>query len=140
VPNGFEVPWLRRLVGEGLEVGDKTLTEVAPIVDAVSGQVSQPLQRIFPKDDGQICSHHIFSCPSGPGSGGIDSQPGFRVLLRLVLVDVGDLEVSGPLNGPETRSERRYSTHVLLSTIVVSIPGRGVVDVLPRPSPGHAAS
>jgi hypothetical protein len=38
--NGFEVPWLRRLVGEGLEVGDKTPTEVVPIVDAVSGQVS----------------------------------------------------------------------------------------------------
>jgi hypothetical protein len=36
-PDGFEVPWLRRLVGEGLEVGDKTPTEVAPIVDAVSG-------------------------------------------------------------------------------------------------------
>jgi hypothetical protein len=36
-PNGFEVPWLRRLVREGLEVGDKTPTEVAPIVDAMSG-------------------------------------------------------------------------------------------------------
>jgi hypothetical protein len=36
-PNGFEVPWLRQLVGEGLEVGDKTPTEVAPIVDAVLG-------------------------------------------------------------------------------------------------------
>jgi hypothetical protein len=36
-PDGFEVPWLRRLVGEGLEVGDKTPTEVTPIVDAVSG-------------------------------------------------------------------------------------------------------
>ena len=34
-PDGFEVPRLRRLVGEGLEVGDKTSTEVAPIVDAV---------------------------------------------------------------------------------------------------------
>jgi hypothetical protein len=40
VPDGFEVPWLRWLVGEGLEVGDKTPTEVAPIVDVVSGQVS----------------------------------------------------------------------------------------------------
>jgi hypothetical protein len=38
--DGFEVPWLRRLVGEGLEVGDKTPTEVALVVDAVSGQVS----------------------------------------------------------------------------------------------------
>jgi hypothetical protein len=34
-PNGFEVPRLRRLVGEGLEVSDKTPTEVAPIIDAV---------------------------------------------------------------------------------------------------------
>jgi hypothetical protein len=39
-PDGFEVPWLRRLVGEGLNVGDETPTEVAPIVDAVSWQVS----------------------------------------------------------------------------------------------------
>jgi hypothetical protein len=36
-PDGFEVPWLCRLVGESLEVGDKTPTEVAPIVDAVLG-------------------------------------------------------------------------------------------------------
>jgi hypothetical protein len=36
-PDGFEVPWLHRLVREGLEIGDETPTEVAPIVDAVSG-------------------------------------------------------------------------------------------------------
>jgi hypothetical protein len=36
MPDGFEVPRLRWLVREGLEVGDKTPTEVAPIVDAVS--------------------------------------------------------------------------------------------------------
>jgi hypothetical protein len=34
-PNGFEVPWLRRFIGERLEVRDKPSTEVAPIVDAV---------------------------------------------------------------------------------------------------------
>jgi hypothetical protein len=38
--DGFEVPWLRRLIGEGLEVSDETSTEVAPIVDAVSWQMS----------------------------------------------------------------------------------------------------
>jgi hypothetical protein len=64
------------------------------------------LQRILPEDDGQVRSHHIFNCPSGPGSGGIDSQPTPRVFLWLVLVDIGDFEVRGPLNGPETRSER----------------------------------
>jgi hypothetical protein len=35
--DGFEVPWLRRFVGERLEVGDEAPTEVAPVVDAVSG-------------------------------------------------------------------------------------------------------
>jgi hypothetical protein len=39
-PDEFEVPWLRRLVRVGLEVGNKMATEVAPIVDAVSGQAS----------------------------------------------------------------------------------------------------
>jgi hypothetical protein len=33
--DGFEVPWLRRLVGEGLKVGHETPTEVAPVVDVV---------------------------------------------------------------------------------------------------------
>jgi hypothetical protein len=37
VLDGFEVPWLRWLVGERLEVGDEAPTEVAPVVDAVSG-------------------------------------------------------------------------------------------------------
>jgi hypothetical protein len=36
-PDGFEVTWLRRLVGERLEVGDEAPTEVAPVIDAVSG-------------------------------------------------------------------------------------------------------
>jgi hypothetical protein len=36
-PDGFEVPWLRRLVGERLEVGDEAPTEVAPVVDVVLG-------------------------------------------------------------------------------------------------------
>jgi hypothetical protein len=35
--DGFEVPWLRRFVGEGLEIGGEASTEVAPVVDAVSG-------------------------------------------------------------------------------------------------------
>jgi hypothetical protein len=39
-PDGFEVPWLHRLVEERLEVGDEAPTEIALVVDAVSGQVS----------------------------------------------------------------------------------------------------
>jgi hypothetical protein len=68
----------------------------------------------------------------------MDGQPASWVLLRLVLVDIGDLEVWGPLDGPETRSKRGYSTCVFLSTFMVSVPGRGVGDVLSRPSPDQA--
>jgi hypothetical protein len=39
-PDGFEVSWLRQLVGEGLKVGDETPTEVTPIINAVSRQMS----------------------------------------------------------------------------------------------------
>jgi hypothetical protein len=122
-----------------MEVGGEAPTEVAPIVDAVSGQVSQPLQSILPEDDGQVCGHHIFSRPSGSCGGGVDGQPASRILLRLVLVDVGDLEVRGPLNCPKTWSECRHPTHVLLSVTMMSVPWRGVVVVVPQPSPGHAA-
>jgi hypothetical protein len=95
MPDGFEVPWLRQLVGEELEVGDEAMTEVAPIIDAVSWQVSQPLQCILPKNDGQVCSHHIYGRSSGPGGGRIDGQPASWVLLGFIFVDVGDLEVWG---------------------------------------------
>jgi hypothetical protein len=102
--------------------------------------VSQPLQCILPEDDGQVGGHRIFGCPSGSGGGGVDGQPASRILLRLVLVNVGDFEVRGPLNGPEAWSECRYSTCVLLSSMMMSVPGRGVVVVVPRPSLGCATS
>jgi hypothetical protein len=35
--DGFEVPWLRWFVVEGLKVGGEASTEVAPVADAVSG-------------------------------------------------------------------------------------------------------
>jgi hypothetical protein len=34
-PDGFEVPWLRLLVRERLEIDDEAMTEVAPIVNVV---------------------------------------------------------------------------------------------------------
>jgi hypothetical protein len=70
----------------------------------------------------------------------VDDQPASRILLRFIFVDVGDLEVRRPLNGPEAWSKRRYSTTVFLSSVMMSFPGRGVVVVVPRPSPGGATS
>jgi hypothetical protein len=92
------------------------------------------------KNDWQVYSHHVFSRPSGPGDGRIDGQPASRVLLRIILVDVGDLEVREPLDGLETWSKRGYSTCVFLSMFMVSVLGRGVGDVLSRPSPDRATS
>jgi hypothetical protein len=98
------------------------------------------MQRVLPKDDRQVRGHHILGCPSGSGGGGVDGQPASRILLRFIFVDVGDLEVRGPLNGPEAWSKRRYSTTVFLSSVMMSLLGRGVVVVVPRPSPGGATS
>jgi hypothetical protein len=38
--------------------------------------------------------------PRHPSGSRVDSQPAARILLGLVLVDVGDLEVGRPLDGP----------------------------------------
>jgi hypothetical protein len=46
--DGLEVPWLCRFVGKGLKVRDKPTAEVIPVVDAVSWEMSEPLQRILP--------------------------------------------------------------------------------------------
>jgi hypothetical protein len=102
--------------------------------------VSQPLQRVLPKDDRQVRGHHILGCPSCSGSSGVDGQPASRILLRFIFVDVGDFEVRGQLNGPEAWSKRRYSIGVFLSSVMMSFLGRGVVVVVPRPSPSGATS
>jgi hypothetical protein len=47
-PDGIQVPWLCQLVRERLEVGDEIPIEIAPTVDAVSWQMSEPLQCILP--------------------------------------------------------------------------------------------
>jgi hypothetical protein len=139
-PDGFEVPWLRRFVGERLKVGNEAPTKVATVVDTMSWKVSQPLQCILSENDGQVRSHHVFSCPSGLGGDRIDGQPTSRVLLRLILVDVGDLEVRGPLNGPEMWSKCGYFTCVLLSTFIAPVLGRRVADVPSQSSPGRTTS
>jgi hypothetical protein len=64
--------------------------------------------------NGQVRRHDVLHCPSSPSDSRIDGQPASRVLLRLVLVDVGDLEVGRPLNGPETGSKRGNSARILL--------------------------
>jgi hypothetical protein len=47
-PDGFEIPRLCRFIGEGLEVRDKPMTEISPIIDAVLRQMSEPLQCVLP--------------------------------------------------------------------------------------------
>jgi hypothetical protein len=97
--------------------------------------MSEPLQRVLPQDNGQVCRHHILCCPGGPGGSRVDGQPAARVLLGLVFVDVGDLEVERPLDGLETRSKREDSARVFQSAFVLSILGSGVGSMSSRPSP-----
>lgn len=44
----LEVPRLRWLVRERLEVGNEPVTKVAPIVNAVGLEVTEPLEGILP--------------------------------------------------------------------------------------------
>jgi hypothetical protein len=76
------------------------MAEVPPIVDVVSRQVPEPLQCVLPQNDGQVHHHDVLRCPSSPGGGCIDGQPASRVLLKLIFVDVGDLEIRGAIGSP----------------------------------------
>jgi hypothetical protein len=134
--NGFEILRLCRFIGEGLEVRDKPVTKISPIVDAVLRQMPEPLQCVVPQNDGNVSCHDVFCCPSSLGSGCIDGQPTPWVLLGLILVDVGDFEIGRPLDGPKARGERGDPACILLSMIMSSILGRGTSIRSPQPSPG----
>jgi hypothetical protein len=72
---------------------------------------------------------------SSPGGDHIYGQPASWILLRLIFVDVGDLEVRRPLDGPEARRKHEDSTRILLPMFAPSVPGRGVGTRSSRPSP-----
>jgi hypothetical protein len=63
------------------------------------------MQHGLPKENGQVHCHEVLRGPGSPSDSRVDGQPATWVLLRHVLVDVGDLEVGRPPDGPETRSE-----------------------------------
>lgn len=48
MPNRLEVPWLCWLVTERLKDGDKLVAEIRPVVDAVAGEVVEPLKCVLP--------------------------------------------------------------------------------------------
>jgi hypothetical protein len=102
-------------VRKGLEIRDKPTPEAVPVVDAVLWQVSEPLQRVLPQDNGQIHCHDVFRRPSGSTSGRVYDQPPTRVLLGFIFVDVGDLEVWRPLDRPKP-GVRVETPHVLRSS------------------------
>jgi hypothetical protein len=99
--DGFEVLGFRRFVRKGLKIRDKPVAKVGLVVDAMAWKMSEPSQRVLPRDNGQVRHHDVFCRSGGLGGGCIDGQPTVRILLRLVLVDVGDLEVRRPLDRPE---------------------------------------
>jgi hypothetical protein len=84
-----------------LDVREKLAAKISPIVDAVSRQLSTPLQRVLPQDNGQVHRHDVFRCPSSSGDDHVDGLPAPWVLLGLVCVDVGDFEVRRLLDGLE---------------------------------------
>jgi hypothetical protein len=86
--DGFEVPGLHQFIKKGLEIHDKLVAEVGPVIDALVRKVSGPLHRILPENNGKVPCHDVLYHPSGPSGGRIDDQPSARIFLRLILVDV----------------------------------------------------
>jgi hypothetical protein len=101
--------------------------------------MSEPLHRVLPQDNGQVRRHDVLCCPSSSDGSRVDNQPAARVLLRLILVDIGDLEVGRPLDGPKMWSERGNYSCVLLPVFMSSVPGRGVGSRSSLPSPEWVA-
>ena len=64
--DGFEVLGLHRFVGKGLEILDKPVLEVIPVIDVMAMKVSEPLQCILPKNDGQVRYHDVLRCFGRP--------------------------------------------------------------------------
>jgi hypothetical protein len=65
-PDGFEVPWLRRLIGEGQEIGDEATTKVAPIVDGAGVDVRATAACLAPGHWANMSSSRP-SLPRRPG-------------------------------------------------------------------------
>jgi hypothetical protein len=61
----LEVPRPCGLIRVRLKVGDKLVIEVILVVDAVVGEMIEPLECILPKHDWEIRRHDVFS---GPGT------------------------------------------------------------------------
>lgn len=52
--DAFEVRGLRLFIEKGLEILDKPVVEVVPVIDAMARKVPEPLQRILSENDGQV--------------------------------------------------------------------------------------
>jgi hypothetical protein len=109
VLDGFEVPGLHRFVGKRLEVHNKPIEEVVPVVDAVVKEMSEPLKHVLTEHNWQVRCDDILRCPSNLGGHGLDDQTVARVLLGLIFVDVRNFEIRRPLDHPEQRGKGRDS-------------------------------
>lgn len=78
-----------------MKIQDKLVAEIGLVVYAMAGKVSKPLQRVQPKNDGQVRCHDVLCCPGGPDDGHIDGQPVTRVFLGLKLVEFETLKLGG---------------------------------------------
>jgi hypothetical protein len=131
-PNGFEVPWLCRFIGERLEFAINRWLKSPQSSMQCRGRCQSHCSVSYPRMMGKYAV--MMSSVAPASQAGIDSQPSSQVLLGLIFVDVGDLEIRGPLNGLEARGKRGDPIRILLSMITSSIPGRGVSVRSPRPS------
>lgn len=105
----LQVLGLGRFVGERAEVGDELGAKAIPAVDAIVGEVAQPLERVNPHHDRDVRYHDVLVGSSHPGHGLIQREQNCGIQLGLVFANVGDFEVWRPFDRAESFREGSYT-------------------------------
>jgi hypothetical protein len=118
-----------RFVRKGLKVYDKLATKVVPVIDAVARKMLEPLQRVLPKDNGQVRYYDVLRSPSGPGSSCVDANQSLgsclaRICRRWWPWSWVAIEL------PKARGKGRDSAYlpVLLVMVMMMVPRRQVMS------------
>jgi hypothetical protein len=118
--------------GFGTQVGclvvlDEGAVEILSAVDGADWERFEPVEGVMTHHDREVGGHDVIVVARGPDGNGVGAQPRLGVRLTVVLLDLGWLEGSGPLDGPEPVGEGGEAVKVVVGLVVATWSLRRVV-------------